>query len=66
MIDLTIILGVGVVLVLYLLVLWYYVYTNREKEKIFAKELVELSVEMSKLRNLIKEKDKEIEELKEK
>ena len=59
MIDLTIILGVGIVLTLYLL----YVHANRKKEELFVKELVELSIEMAKKRELIRQKDVEIEEL---
>ena len=65
MIDLTTIevsIGIGVILTLYLLVLWYYVRANKKKEELYIKEIMELSIEIAKTRDLLKEKEKEIEE----
>jgi len=66
MIDLTTIkvsVGIGIVLTLYLLVLWYYVRINRKKEDLYIKEMMELSIEIAKVKDLLKKKNEEIENL---
>lgn len=56
--------GIGIILTLYLLVLWNYVRTNKKKEELYIKEIMQLSIEGAKTRDLLEKKDEEIVELK--
>lgn len=69
MIDLTTIevfIGIGIIGIIFtlcILVLWNYVYTNGRREKLFEKELIEISIRNAKLKDLLDRKDREIEKL---
>lgn len=62
-VSIEIVIGTGIILTLYLIVLWWYVHKNRKIKEDFVKEIVELSIGMAKLRDLLEQKDKEIEKL---
>ena len=54
---------IGIILTLCILVLWNYVYTNGRREKLFEKELIEISIRNAKLKDLLEKKNEEIEKL---